>query len=304
MPSVESQAQVDLSKAIAEIRASNPNLDPVLNGLILEEWHRLASEPTNLTYEDVQCPGSVRPAIWCKPLLASSSHVILYFHGGGFSACSPSSHRKMAGHLAKAAGCYTLLPDYRRTPEHPFPAQIEDAIATYQWLLKDQGISNHHIATAGDSAGGNLAVTSVLKMRELGLPLPSAIVGLSPHVDMGEIGKSLDTNAQTDVLVTRSSVRRMTTSYLRDTPRDNPLANPLHADLSGLPPMYLCAGSVEMLRDDAVMLADRAKRADVDVELEISEGMQHVYTFMAGKAPEAINTINDIGRWLKNRLQE
>ncbi|KAL6240302.1 hypothetical protein RBB50_012789 [Rhinocladiella similis] len=303
MPSKESTAQVDLFKAMAKIIAAHPGLDLELNRLLFEEPHRLASEPTDVTYEDVQCPGSVRPAIWCKPLGTSPSHVVLYFHGGGFSTGSPSSHRKLAGHLAKAAGCFALVQDYRRAPEHPFPAQIEDAVAAYEWLLQDRGLSNHHIATAGDSAGGNLAVSSVLKMRELGLPLPSAIVGISPHVDMGQVGKTLITNAGTDALVDRATLSVMLSSFLGGASKENPLANPLHADLTGMPPMYLCVGSWEMLQDDAQMLADRAKEAGVEVELEISEGMQHVYPFMAGNAPEANKTIDNIGDWLRKKLR-
>jgi monoterpene epsilon-lactone hydrolase len=131
---------------------------------------------------------------------ASPSHVILYLHGGAGYAGSPSSHRKLAGHLAGAAGSYALVLDYRLTPENVFPAAVEDAVSACRWLL-GRGVSSTHIATAGDSAGGNFAVTSVLKLKELGIELPAATVLFSAWIDMEFTGATMKTNAEMDVVV-------------------------------------------------------------------------------------------------------
>lgn len=301
MPSKESQALTDLFGNLASRTAADPQMDLQSRRSLLEELHTPAAEPTDITYEEVKCPGTVRPAIWCKPLASSSSHAILYFHGGGFVTGSPSSHRKLAGHLAKAAGCHALVIDYRLAPENPFPAALEDAAAAYKWLIQ-RGISEKHIATAGDSAGGNLAVAAVLKYRELGLQLPGAVVSFSPWVDMEANGETLTSNAKTDVLVQREGLVLLIKAYLGGASAQDPLANPLYADLKGLPPMYITAGKWETLLDNAERLAERARKAGVPVELELSEAMQHVYVFMAGNAPEADKSINDIGVWLRQKL--
>ena len=299
MPSKESQALADLFRNIAG--RADPQMDLEARRTLMEELHTAAAEPTDVTYQEVHCPGTVRNAIWCRPVSSSAAPAVLYFHGGGFVTGSPSSHRKLAGQLAKAAGCHVLVLDYRLAPENPFPAAIEDAVSAYKWLM-EQGYSAKRIAMAGDSAGGNLAVASVLKFRELGLQLPGAIVGFSPWVDMEVNGKTMSSNAKTDVLVQAEMVSLLVGAFLRDASPKDPLANPLYADLKGMPPMYLTAGSWETLQDNAERLAERAKQAGVSVDLEISEGMQHVYVFMAGKAPEADKSINDVGKWLKQKL--
>lgn len=301
MPSKESQRQVDLFELLNKfLKQEGVGLD--LYRLLLEELGSVGAEPTNVTYEEIQCPGTVRPAIWCKPVDASSSHVIMYFHGGGYVAGSPSSLRRTAAHLAKAACCYSLVIDYRKAPEHPFPAQLDDAHAAYQWLLNDRGISSKHIAFAGDSAGGNLSITLSLKLRELGQPLPAAIAGFSAWTDMEQRGKTYDTNVKADVLVSREASKAMADLYLGETSAKDPLIDLLNADLKGLPPMYLAVGSAEVMVDDSVMLVERAEAAGVESHLELSEGMQHLYIFMAGHAPEADKTINDVGSWIKEKI--
>jgi epsilon-lactone hydrolase len=300
MPSKESGALFAFFSDLAARVAANPGMAPADLRTTFEELHSTASEPTDVSYDEVQCPGTVRPAIWCKPLsvTAQPPPVILYFHGGGFVTGSPSSHRKLVAHLAKASGCHALVLDYRLAPEHGFPSAVEDAVAAYKYLLHDLKIPASRIATAGDSAGGNLAVSSVLKMRDLGLELPAAIVGFSPWVDMEVKGKTLTTNAKTDALVSLAGMQMMAMGYLQGFSVQDPIANPLYADFKGMPPMYLTAGTHETLQDNAEMLAERAKGAGVKVELELSEGMQHVYQFMAGRAPEAVKTISEVGAWL------
>jgi len=279
--------------------AANPAMD--LDSLrdMLDSLHVLASEPVDVSYEDVDCDGV--SAILAKPAGAASDRVIVYTHGGGCVTGSSHSHRKLAAHLAKAAGVHVLVVDYRLAPEHPFPSQIDDLLVVHRWLRR-KGYAAAHTATAGDSAGGNLAITTVLKLRELGEALPAAIVGFSPWLDMECVGKTMETNADSDALVSRGVSEMMSAMYLGDVARNEPLANPLYADLAGLPPMYLSAGDAETLQDNAERIANRARAAGVDVTLDIKPGQQHVYPFMAGRSPEADATIADAGAWLRTRL--
>jgi epsilon-lactone hydrolase len=300
MPSSESDALRTHFQSMTDRMAANPEMDLTTLRSMLEELGARAAEPTDVTYEEVDAGG--QPAMWCNPIGAAPDRVILYTHGGGFVSNTMHSHRKLAAHLAKAAGVRALVLDYRLAPEHPFPAQLDDGVVAYKWLL-DQGIEPRHIATAGDSAGGNLATALVLRLRDEGIPVPAAIVGLSPWYDMECNGSTLDTNASTDALVQRPVVENMSAMFLGEAgSRTDPLANPLHADARGLPPIYLTAGTHETLQDNAERFADIAKNADVEVTLELCEGMQHVYPFMAGRAPEADATIAKIGGWLRPKL--
>jgi len=278
---------------------ANPEMDLDTLRDMLDQLHVLAAEPTEVTYEDVDAGGV--PAIWAKPIGAATDRVIVYAHGGGCVTGSSHSHRKLAAHLAKAAGVTALVVDYRLAPEHPFPAQIEDLVAAHRWL-RGQGYAPERIATAGDSAGANIAVTTVLKLRELVEPLPAAIVGFSPWLDMENVGASMESNAGSDSLVSRAVSEMMASLYLGEAAPTEPLANPLYADLAGLPPVFLCAGDAETLQDNAERFAEKARTAGVEVTLEIQPGQQHVYPFMAGKSKEADASIANAGDWLRSRL--
>ena len=167
---------------------ANPGLTIANLRSMFDEWGQPALEPENVTYKSDHVGGV--EAIWALPVGADAKRVIVYTHGGGFAVGSADSHRKMAGHLAKVLGVTACILHYRRAPEHPFPAQIEDAVAAYKALLA-QGFEARNILTAGDSAGGNLAIASVLKFRDLGLPLPGAVIAYSPWLDMALRGKTL-----------------------------------------------------------------------------------------------------------------
>jgi monoterpene epsilon-lactone hydrolase len=223
--------------------------------------------------------------------------------GGGFVTNTTSSHRKMVGHLAKAAKCKAFSVEYRLAPEAQFPAQLDDAVEAYRWLLK-QGYKSSNIATAGDSAGGNLATATVLKLRELGEPLPAAIIGFSPWYDLDGSEGTIITNNDTDALVHAETLGMMRTMFLGDHDPKDPLANVLLADPKGLPPMYLAAGGFETLLDSSTKFAEKAKKAGVEVELEIAEGMQHVFPFMAGNDERADRTISNAGNWVQGKFEK
>ena len=278
---------------------ANPTMELENLRFLLEELHVVTAEPTGVTYEEVDAGGV--PAILAKPVDAATDRVIVYTHGGGCVTNSAQSHRKMAAHLAKAAGVHSLILDYRLAPEHPFPAQIEDAVAAHRWLRR-QGYTPGRTATAGNSAGGNLAITTVLKLRDLHEPLPAAVIAISPWLDMESLGESFETNADSDVLVSRDMSLNMAGLYLGDASRTDPLANPLHAELAGFPPVFVTVGDAEALMSDGERFVKHAKAAGIDATIEYGSGQQHIYQIMAGKSSEADASIANAAAWLRPRL--
>ncbi|MDQ4491692.1 alpha/beta hydrolase [Sinomonas sp. ASV486] len=276
---------------------ANTELTMRLFRSIFDEWHQPTTEPEDVTYKE-ETVGGV-PGIWAFPAGADKTRVLLYTHGGGFAVGSASSHRKLAAHVAKALGVTTFVPDYRRAPEHPHPAQIEDGVAVFDALL-ERGIKAEDITTIGDSAGGNLAVAIPLALREQGKPLPGRVIAFSPWLDMENAGETLVTNDATDALITRELLEGMIAGVLGGlTSPDNPLANPLYADFTGFPKLYVNAGGAESLLDNATRLVDKAQAAGVDVTLSIAPGQQHVFPFLAGRAPEADQEIAKIAQWYR-----
>ncbi|WP_433801591.1 alpha/beta hydrolase fold domain-containing protein [Actinomycetospora sp. CA-084318] len=278
------------------IIATTPDLTTRLFRAIFDEWHQATREPEDVTYREDTVGGI--PGIWTLPLGADATRVLLYTHGGGFAVGSAASHRKLAGHVAKALGVTAFVLDYRRAPEHPHPAQVEDGVAALLGLTA-RGVAPTDITTIGDSAGGNLAVAIPLALRERGHPLPGRVIAFSPWLDMENRGGTLETNAATDALVTVPLLEGMIAGVLAGGAIDprTPLANPLHADLTGLPPLWVNAGGGECLLDDARRLAARAEAAGVDVTLSVADGLQHVFPFSAGHAPEADDEIAAIAAW-------
>lgn len=297
-PSVESDYLRELYQEWTDLMEGDHNLNVHLYRSIFDEWHKPTREPEGVTYKEETIAGV--GGVWCLPVGADTKQVLLYTHGGGFMTGSSSSHRKLAGHVAKALGVTSFVVDFRRTPEDPFPAQIEDNVAVYKALL-GRGISAKNITTIGDSAGGNLALSTVLKLRDEGVELPGHVIVFSPWLDQEQVGKTLVTNDATDALITIPLLQGMTASFLGDTgtsPKD-PLANPLYADFTGFPKLYIAAGGAESLVDNATGLAERAKAAGVDVTISVVDGMQHVFPFLAGRAPEADEEIQRVAAWYR-----
>jgi phosphinothricin tripeptide acetyl hydrolase len=240
------------------------------------------------------------PAEWLRPPSTEAGRVVLYLHGGGYVIGSPRSHRHLAAAIAGAAGASALLLDYRLAPEHPFPAAVDDASAAYRWLL-DQGIAPGRIVIAGDSAGGGLTVATLLALREAQIPLPAAGVCISPWVDLTCSGASYQSKAAVDPIVRQAGVGEMARAYLGSTDPRTPLASPLFADLRGLPPLLIHVGSDEVLLDDAVALAERAKAAGVDATLEEYDRMVHVWHWFLPMLDEAQAAVESIGRFARAR---
>jgi len=300
VPSTQSSALRESYERMSGRVAANPGMDLATMRDMTASLSERQREPTGVTYEEVTA-GS-RSGLWARPLDAAADRVILYTHGGGYIGFTTDTSRKLAGHLAQSAGASALIVDYRLAPEHPFPAQLDDAVGAYSWLL-EQGYEPARIAIAGESAGGNLAAATVLKLRDDGLPLPGALVLYSPWFDLlGELA-SFDTNAETDAFLSRGMSSFMAGMFLGKASATNPLANPRLADLSGFPPTYLTVGSAETLFDSVRAFAEKARGSGVDVTLEVGEGMQHAFQWMAGRAPEADDSIDATGDWLREKLE-
>jgi len=265
-----------------------------------EGWGGLTPEPRGVDYIEADAGGV--PALWAIPKNCSTDRVLLCFHGGGFFSGSIYTHRKLFAHFAKAIGCRALVIQYRYAPENPYPAQLEDSVNAYAWLL-GQGITASHIAFVGDSAGGNLCITTMLATRDRGLPLPAAVMPISPWYDMEVVMDSLDYNQGKDLLFTKEWVKAIAGMYLgaEGNARD-PYANPLYADLKGLPPIYIQVGGDELLLDDSKVLAERARQAGVDVRIDIFPGMQHTFQMAVGRAPESTDAVTRYVEWVKPKL--
>jgi epsilon-lactone hydrolase len=241
-------------------------------------------------------------AEWIVPGHASPDRAILYFHGGGFRLGSVSSHRDLVARIAHESGCRVLAINYRLAPEHRFPAPLEDALTAFRWML-DQGLRPEEIAFAGDSAGGNLVLAAMLALREHGLPLPVACVLMSPWTDLAATGNSYSSRAKADPIHQRPMIVALAKNYLGEGGDPcHPLVSPLYADLSGLPALLIQVGDRETVLDDSTMLADRARAAGVEVELQVWDGMIHVFQMFGGELAEARQAIASIAAFLKRHL--
>jgi len=264
-----------------------------------ERAERVFPTPPEVKVDVVTAPD--RPAEWLTPPGARTDAAVLYLHGGGYVIGSPRSHRHLAAAIARAAGTRALLLDYRLAPEHPFPAGLEDAVAAYQWLLAG-GVAPARIVVAGDSAGGGLTMATLLALRERGLPRPAAAVCISPWVDLTNSAASYATKAAVDPIVTLDSIALLTQAYIGTGDPKQPLVSPLYADLRNLPPLLIHVGSDEVLLDDALGLAARARTAGVDVTIREWPAMIHVWHWFLSMLDEADQAIADIGAFVRARL--
>jgi monoterpene epsilon-lactone hydrolase len=295
MASPEHQALVDILRN-----------QPVLDGATIQD-KRAGMEamaggaplPEGSVVQPVDAGGV--PAEWVSVEGSSQDAVLLYLHGGGYCIGSLNTHRAMAARLAHASRARVLNVDYRLAPEHPHPAAVEDAVAAYRWLL-GTGVEPGQVVVGGDSAGGGLVVAMLLALRDGGHPMPAAGFCLSPWVDLACGGGTYDTKADVDPMCTRDGLSEMAAAYAGDHDLRHPLVSPLHADLSGLPPLLIHVGTAEVLLDDAVVLAERARAAGVDVRLEAWDDLVHVFQAFAPMVPEAVEAIDGIGAFVQERL--
>jgi len=229
--------------------------------------------------------------------------VMLLLHGGGYNAGSPKTHRKLAAYLAAASKMRVLVPDYRLAPEHPFPAGVKDALLAYGWLLS-QGYAPNDIILAGDSAGGGLALSMLLALREAQAAMPRAAVLMAPWTDLTCSSPSYEEKRALDPIITKENLAEAGLWYAgRRDPRD-PMASPMFADLSGLPPMLVHAGGAETMVDDSRIFVQRAKEAGVNVDYKEWEDLWHVFHSATPQVPEAAQAMAEIGDFVARQFSK
>jgi monoterpene epsilon-lactone hydrolase len=265
----------------------------------LDETARLFTIPENLVLRPDTIAGV--PAEWIGPSNARSDVLLLYLHGGGYYMGGIASYRHYVARVAQITGLRTVHIEYRLAPEHPFPAAIDDATAVFKALAKNT-VPADRIVIAGDSAGGGLTLATLLAVRDAGHALPKAAAAIAPWTDLTFSGASIETHRHRDPVLGRMQTRSHAGWYAGDTPRDHPLVSPLFADLTGLPPLLIQIGTEDILFDDAIRLADRAKQQRADLELEIWDGMVHVWHYYAEWIPEGRDAIRRIGEFFSQHL--
>ncbi len=256
--------------------------------------------PSDVTVTPVLAGGV--PAEWTWTAGADDTQVLLFLHGGGYMAGSLASHRHVVAEAGREAGTRTLALAYRLAPEHPFPAAVDDALAGYRYLL-DGGTAPEHIVLAGESAGGGLALATVLSLREAGLPLPRCLWLSSPWVDLALTGGTLTDKAAVDPLLSQAYLSDLAAAYLAGSDPRAPLVSPIHADLAGLPPLLIQVGSAEVLLDDAVRLASRAGAADCAVSLQIWPHMIHAWHLFYPEVDEGRAALRQAGSFIRSQLR-
>jgi epsilon-lactone hydrolase len=240
---------------------------------------------------------------WLR-LNGETRQTIYYLHGGAYVACSPETHRAFTSALARAANARVFALDYRLAPEHRFPAAVEDAVAGYRWLL-DQGVDPQEIVIGGDSAGGGLTMATLVALRDAGERLPRAAFLISPWTDLACAGRSLDANDERDPMFYGAGVRWMAPVYLGGASPRDPLASPVYADLSNLPPTLIHVSDTEVLLDDSTRLADRAKHCGVNVNLRVWSDLPHAWpVFVAFRMPESFQALGEIVEFVQTTSQQ
>lgn len=260
---------------------------------------RRFATPIDAQRTPVNCAGV--PCEWLELPTSQPGRVVLYLHGGGFALRLPNLYARFAARLARALDARVLLVDYRLAPEHPFPAGVDDCLAAYRWLL-DQGIAAHDIVIAGDSAGANLALATLLGAKAAGVAPPACAFVISPPVDLTLASPSFVANERSDALFRLATLVLLRGRYVGADRLLDPLVSPLFGDLAGLPPLLLQAGTREMLRDDAVRFAERARSAGVPVDLELWHGMQHCFQLLSF-LPESARAIEAIARFVRHHTR-
>ncbi|AOY86987.1 alpha/beta hydrolase [Marinobacter salinus] len=281
------------------MRLVRPILGPAvpvpLQRTLIAQAYRSSTPPRHCRFENISVAGipATRTTAGDKP-----TGVVLYLHGGGYVIGSSRTHRGLTGHLARASGCQVVTPDYRLAPEHPFPAALDDAEATYMALL-DQGFSNSQIAVAGDSAGGGLSVALAMRLKNKGLPLPSSLTVFSPWIDLTQ--QALYSPEREPVLQARWT-EKAAKLYAGAEALTNPLISPIFGNFGGLPPLLIQVGSEEMLLNDAERLASAAQRDDVQTTIQIFNSLWHVFQVHSGQLDRATQALAAAGDHIKDHL--
>ena len=257
----------------------------------MEEAMTLTPIPEDVTHSDVDAGGVTARHVGVPGV--RDDRGVLYFHGGGYVMGSLDTHTELMGRISRACQAPVLGIDYRLAPEHPYPAAVEDAVASYD-RLQANGIEPHRIIIAGDSAGGGLTLACLLALKAQGKPQPAGAVLLSPWTDLTGSGESVKTRAAADPMVSPDVLEPMAALYRGDVDASEPGVSPLFGGLEGLPPLLIQVGDAEVLLDDSTRLADRAEAAGVDIDLQVFDGAFHVFQ-ATPDLPESAEALASIG---------
>lgn len=237
---------------------------------------------------------------WIEPGDAKSGAVVLYIHGGGFVSCSAQTHRPITTALARKTGLRVFAADYRLAPEHRYPAALDDLFSTFQELQKLTG--GARIALGGDSAGGGLVLSLLLRIREAGLEPPACAVCFSPWADLSGSGGSVETNKTVDAMFYPENITEFARPYLGETSADDPAASPVFADFQDLPPVLFQVGSTEILLDDSRRIHDKIRVAGGVSEIEIFDDVSHCWQMLNGFVPEAGQALNHAAAFIRKHV--
>jgi len=266
----------------------------------LDQLAAMSKIPEDITFEPVKINNVEGEWIMAPDVIENK--VLLYLHGGAFVAGSIDTHRDLISRISRAAEIKVLAINYRLAPEHPFPAGLDDCFETYKWLMSEKCYKPNNIIIGGDSAGGTLTLSVLIKLRDQNIPLPAAAFCLSPATDMTGSGESYTTKAEVDPFLTPELGQLVLDNYLGDIDPENPLVSPLFANLHGFPPIYIQVGTSEILLDDSKRIAQKLEEANVDVELDIWEDMVHVFAAFAQFAQEPKDAIEKIASFIKKHI--
>lgn len=292
-------ASPEYENFFATIQAQKTDVTPTLEEFrqAMDAIGMIVPAPEGTIVESVDAGGV--PAEWVSAPGVSGDRTILYLHGGGYAIGHPAMVRNFVARISASADARVLSLDYRLGPEHPFPAAVDDAVTAYMWLLA-QGVDASKLVVSGESAGGGLTVALLLALKQRREQPPAAAVPISPWFDM-EISGDISPESDKVDSLTRRALIAFTSWYLGDGDKRAPLANPLHADLEGLPPMLVLVGEREILLDDAKRFAKKAKEANVDVTLEVVPEMIHIWHLFGPMFPEANEASDRVGAYIRER---
>lgn len=292
-----SQALKEMVVTIREqTGVASPDLTLEERRQAMEDMQAQIPTPNDIALQDVDINGI--PGRWIKAPGVRDDAVVLYFHGGGYVMGSLDTHQEMMGRISRACGASVLGVDYRLAPEATFPAAVEDAVASYDWLL-GQGVAPGKIVFAGDSAGGGLTYATLVSLRDSGRPLPAGAFTFSPWTDLTSSGDSMTSRAEADPMIEAASISSIAPLYYGDQDPSAPLISPLFADLKGLPPQLIQVGDAEVLLDDALRIADKARSAGCRVAHHVFDGAFHVFQAMP-QLPEAEEAMAEVGSFFKS----
>lgn len=260
----------------------------------------LLPAPDGVRFETVDMDGV--PALLVTPDIVEDQRVLFYLHGGGYVHGAAKAYRSLAGHYAKSLQARVYVPDYRQAPEHLFPVPIDDAFRAYRALL-DGGHDPARVAISGDSAGGAMVVTIMRRARDAGVPMPVAGVAFSPWADLAHAGPSARNRDGLDPLCSVRFLDRLARTFLGDEPTSHPDASPVHADVSGLPPILIQMGENEVMLSGGIALAERLAEQRVRTTLEVWPGMFHVWHMFSGHMAEADEALGNAVHFLRREYE-